>query len=817
MQKNPGFFNLRALLVCALVSISALLGVVSFATITPPGGTLTDTSGPITFTGGPYLVANPSAQANGTPICNAQLPCDEYALTVSGLSGATTASKYIRIEVRWPNPQAEAQFDMYVFAGSSSTGNIIAQNLGDQTYVDPDAVLIPAINGTYTVRVVPFNPEGQSITGTVSLVPFPPVAPVGSGTPPSYSNHDSPPSLANDAGEPSIGVDWIPRAPEFQHGKVNTGGVAFFSANGDSFPGAALEARVSFDDSTVPPTATWEDVSAVNVQETAFVDPIGFVDHQTGRVFQLELVGLQGNSTAAYSDDDGKSWIPIDGGGFPAGPDHETLGGGPYNNAAVPPPPPHPLYANAVYYCSQNIVGGAECSRSDNGGVTFGPGVDIFNPVQCYGGIHGHVKVSPDGTVYVPNSSCSAGTGSQGTAISMDNGLTWVDHTIPGSVGTGDPSIGIGSDNTIYLGYINGDGRPHIAVSTDHGTNWTNDYEVGLPVGCAPGDQYAVCRLKSAVFPVVVAGDGDRAAFGFLGSTTGGNYQDQATYQGLWDFYVATTYDRGAHWVTVNATSPPSGTADPVQRGSICLGGLLCGSDRNLLDFNDMTVDKEGRVLASYADGCVIAAQGGNCTPPNYSGRSSKGAIIRQLSGRRLFAAYDVVPSSVVSRKTHTGVGDFDVNLPLTGTRGVECRSGGATSDYKLVFTFPNNLTSVGSASVTSGTGSVSSSAMGPNPHQYTVNLTGVTNAQYVTVTLINVLDAADHAGDVSATMGVLLGDTSADGVVNSADITQTRRQSGNVANSSNFREDVTLDGVVNSADITLVRRQSGSALPSAP
>jgi hypothetical protein len=796
MRKNPtsqsGIFNPRVLLACALVSVSALMAVLSFATLTPSAGTLTDSSGPITFTGGPYAVANPSSQATGTPTCNAVLVCDEYTLTVSGISAATTASKYIRIQVAWME-LGEAQFDLYVFSGTSATGQLIASSIGNMTYVDPDVVLIPAINGTYTLRVVPFNPQGLSITGTISLVPFPAVAPVDPGVPPTFSNHDSPPgNLGSDAGEPSIGVDWAPRVASFKHDKVNTGGVTFFTAG-------TQQLRVSFDDVTNPPGVLWEDTAAP-VQTG--LDPIGFVDHQTGRVFGLELAA--GDSNAAFSDDDGMTWTTFVAGGVPAGPDHETFGGGPYNEAALPPPPPHPLYANAVYYCSQNIAGGAECSRSDNGGLTFGPGVDIFNPVECYGGIHGHVKVGPDGTAYVPNSSCSAGTGSQGVAVSFDNGLTWVDHTVPGSVGSGDPSVGIGSDNTVYLGYVNGDGRPHIAVSTDHGTTWTNDFEVGMPVGCAPGDQYAACRIKSAVFPAVVAGDGDRAAFGFLGSTTGGNYQDLATFFGIWDFYVATTYDRGAHWVTVNATA-----GDPVQKGAICLAGILCSSaNRNLLDFNDITVDREGRSIGAYADGCVAPG----CNAGNgYSGRASKAAIVRQSSGRRLFAAFDPLSlTSVVSRKVHGGAGTFDITLPLTGTRGVECRTSGQTGtvgvDYKLVFTFQTPVTSCGGAS----TGTVVS---GPNSNQCTVNLTGLPSAQYTTVTLTGVTSPAGSV-NASGTMGLLVGDTTADGSVNSADIGQTKSQSGHLVTSSNFREDVTVDGSINSADIGLVKSKSGTALP---
>lgn len=623
-SSNSGISTFRVITACALVSASALIAVLAIGAITPPADTLTETHA-VTFTGGPYLVANPSAQVDGNPTCNSVLVCDEFKLTVSGLSAATTASKYIRIEVGWPNV-GETQFDLYVFAGDTATGKVIAQNLGDQSYVDPDVVLIPAVNGIYTLRIVPFLPNGQSITGKVTLVPFPAVAPSDPGTPPTFSNHISPAAFGNSAGEPSIGVDWAPQFATLKHDKVNTGGVAMFTSG-------SSELRVNFDDATTPATALWENKSSPFVK--AGLDPIGFVDHNTGRVFQLELAAT--DSSASYSDDDGENWVPINAGGLPAGPDHETLGGGPYNNNATPPPPPHPLYPNAIYYCSQNIAGGAECSRSDDGGVTFGPGVDIFNPTQCYGGIHGHVKVAPDGTVYVPNSSCSAGTGSQGIAVSQDNGVTWIDKTVPGSVGTGDPSIGIGSGNTIYLGYINGDGRPHIAVSSTHGDSWSSDYDVGAPAGCAPGDHYADCRIKSSVFPVVVAGDDDRAAFGFLGSTTGGNYQDQTTYQGIWNFYVATTYDKGAHWSTVNATA-----GDPVQKGSICLGGVTCGNDRNLLDFNDISVDREGRSIAAYADGCV-APPIGTCTAPDYVGRANKAAVVRQMDGRRLFAANDSV------------------------------------------------------------------------------------------------------------------------------------------------------------------------------
>jgi len=132
-----------------------------------------------------------------------------------------------------------------------------------------------------------------------------------------------------------------------------------------------------------------------------------------------------------------------------------------------------------------------------------------------------------------------------------------------------------------------------------------------------------------------------------------------------------------------------------------------------------------------------------------------------------------------------------------------------------MVFTFANPLTSVSTASVTSGTGSVTSSSIGVDPHQYIVNLVGVTNAQRITVTLSNLSDnAGDFSASVAATMAVLIGDTNADGFENSADISQTKSQSGQQVNTNNFREDVNVDGFLNSADISLVKSKSGTALP---
>jgi hypothetical protein len=172
-----------------------------------------------------------------------------------------------------------------------------------------------------------------------------------------------------------------------------------------------------------------------------------------------------------------------------------------------------------------------------------------------------------------------------------------------------------------------------------------------------------------------------------------------------------------------------------------------------------------------------------------------------------------IVPVSAVSRKTHGSVGDFDIDLPLTGQPGIEDRSGGPSKNYKVIVTFAVPV-SVSNVTVTPGAGgTASTSGFSVNNSQVTVNLTNVSNAQTLTINLIGVTGGA-NSGNVGVPMSVLAGDTNADRFVDSADIGQTKSQSGNAVKLSNFREDVNVDGFLDSADIALVKSKSGTALP---
>ncbi len=162
---------------------------------------------------------------------------------------------------------------------------------------------------------------------------------------------------------------------------------------------------------------------------------------------------------------------------------------------------------------------------------------------------------------------------------------------------------------------------------------------------------------------------------------------------------------------------------------------------------------------------------------------------------------------SAFSRKIHGGAGTFDLPLPISGPVGIECRSG---PDYQIIVNFAVPVT-VASASLAAGTGSVDSFSVSGS--QVTVNLTGVTNAQMITVTLGNVNDGT-NVGDVAVSMGVLVGDTNGNGAVNAGDVSQTKAQSGVAVTGSNFREDVNANGSINAGDVALVKGASGTSLP---
>jgi hypothetical protein len=161
---------------------------------------------------------------------------------------------------------------------------------------------------------------------------------------------------------------------------------------------------------------------------------------------------------------------------------------------------------------------------------------------------------------------------------------------------------------------------------------------------------------------------------------------------------------------------------------------------------------------------------------------------------------------SAASRLTHSRAGTFDVNMPLSGVSGVECRS---ATTYNAVFTFDTPVTS-GEVTVLSGTATVGAITFSGN--SMTAQLTGVTSAEIVTLHTQNINGDGQSHGDVQ--FGFLTGDADASRVVSKPDDTLVQGQLNQPVTSANFREDLDADGRIKNSDRNLVKTNKSHSIP---
>ncbi|MEE2812773.1 MAG: sialidase family protein [Candidatus Thermoplasmatota archaeon] len=404
---------------------------------------------------------------------------------------------------------------------------------------------------------------------------------------------------------------------------------------------------------------TWEDVAG---PQCAFQtnDPWGWVDPITDRIFAVQMQGLE-TSWICWSDDDGESWLgnPHDSGTTPIN-DHIKLASGPWTGSGygIGGIVSQNFYETAVYYC-YNKLAGIFCYTSFDGGATFEVGGQVLGLAATGAGLHGAITSAPDGTVYV-----TPRVETPTVIISKDNGFDWFTRTMGEDVGTPYPrknsevatdtesnayhvwtGPGGPDENGSFDGY-NGEGV-YMSRSTDSGESWEQESIRISPI-----------EVVSYAFPQIDAGDPGRIAITYLGSEDAGQLGQPNLDGSPWDgnahyansnvsYHLYVTYslnalDENPVFHTVRAT------ADPVQIGSICLNSGDCRgspSNRNLLDFNDLHIDNQGRVFIAFADGCF-----GDCAtkenPLPEDSRSRRGIMCYLESGPSLYESVGDLPTA---------------------------------------------------------------------------------------------------------------------------------------------------------------------------
>jgi BNR repeat-like domain len=624
----------------------------------------------------------------------------------------------LHIDWWWQTANAEALalgdvVDITVCADGNQVGSLsqVALPIGPTpTESTFDVPVSGTVNTTLLIQAAPhFLDTGQQNTVLYNSTSEPSFFTVSSGPPPTptpsqtatatptlggqqgnqvFHNYQSPypyphePPCANPPtcdqgpvllfGEPSIGVDW---------------GTTAAGSNLTMYQGDLNTWQIHFDYSVKPPTAVWDDRSDP-ATDVSSLDARLITDHaglSSDRTFVEQL--HTATSIQAYSNTDGGTspppsnaadWISSTS-SLNGGVDHESIGAGRYSTVNAPANA-GVLYPHAVYYCSQSGLN-AFCIRSDDGGVTYGPPAQAI-PTSC-DSLHGKPRVGPDGVVYLPDKDCGAAGANKAVSISTDNGANWTIHNIPNTstdCNQPDPDVAVGGGSgkgTVYYAYRDGDKKAKVVTSTDDGQSWSTPFDVGAAFG-----------VQTAQFPEVIAGDANRAAVTFIGTQTsaphtgcnqGDNQDDLSDNFGcptntstncgaVWHLYVAFTYDGGLTWQTVDATPNL-----PVQRGGVCMNGTGCsGNDRNMLDFNDETIDNHGRVQVAYTDGCTASCETSASAPTCNEGNqdcmgkfSSVFSMVDQVCGKGLFAAYDPGFFNDPSCAAPTNIPEVPIAAPL--------------------------------------------------------------------------------------------------------------------------------------------------------
>ena len=216
--------------------------------------------------------------------------------------------------------------------------------------------------------------------------------------------------------------------------------------------------------------------------------------------------------------------------------------------------------------------------------------------------------------------------------------------------------------------------------------------------------------------------------------------------------------------------------------------------------------------------GCTIPAGSSSCTVTGVTYSIAEPGVViaaTRTSGDNLGAGnsapFGVVGTTFVSRKVHGGAGTFDLPLGVVVTNPTTEPRAGPT--HTIVFTFQNAVTAAGTVTVTEGTATAGAPTFGGN--ELVVPLTGVTNAQYVTVDVTNVALAGGGTGAGTVRIGFLVGDVNQNRVVTVADLGLVNVQLAQPVTAANYLKDVNTTGTLSVADKGITNANLTTSLPA--
>jgi hypothetical protein len=247
---------------------------------------------------------------------------------------------------------------------------------------------------------------------------------------------------------------------------------------------------------------------------------------------------------------------------------------------------------------------------------------------------------------------------------------------------------------------------------------------------------------------------------------------------------------------TVSGTSP-TGTVSFASAGTSIAG---CSAVALTGTGNTRTAACTTSSLTTGSHSIVAAYSGSSTNAP-----ASSAPLMETITGPA------PVMIRVSSRKVHGSAGTFDLPLSTVATNPTsEPRLGPA---HSIVFTFDKPISSA-TVKVLAGVATAAAPTFSGN--SVIVNLTGVSDIQYVSVALSNVTATDGGSGGAgSVRIGFLAGDVSQNRVVSMSDVAQMNAVLAQPVTASNYLKDVNASGTLTTADRGIVGASLAKALPA--
>lgn len=425
--------------------------------------------------------------------------------------------------------------------------------------------------------------------------------------------------VGRDAAEPTLGVQ--------KNGTIFTVAAAFDALPGNPPKNEPKTLVMRSTDGGRTFHLDQPNVAGINTQNVS-TDPYMYVEPETGRVFDLDLQGVNG-AHLSFSSDGGKTWTEslLSTAGVN---DHQTLVAGPAPEGNVIPLS-DPTFQKVLYYCT-NAIGYGSCVRSFDGGRTFTQtnqtGYVAVNPQYLVtadldhnegicGSLHGHAVVDRAGRLFLPRGYCQIPM----MAISSDAAMTFQDVKVSDILMSGQQaSVAVDRLGNLYYTFFSAKhALPYLTISRDHGAHWSTPLMIAPP------------GVHETNFPTIDVGDPGKIAITFPGTTSDEGHHDKTR---PWNSYVVVSTDALSPNPTFlsNIANPKD---DPVARGDC---NDRCGRMYDFLDVVSAPAD-QGRVFATAVDTCTDLM---SCRSKRVKGNQDDADIVTEETNHPYGASADM-------------------------------------------------------------------------------------------------------------------------------------------------------------------------------